>query len=61
MFDDAKLSKSAQKILADVCIHKFISISSIWEIAIKNRISKLPLPMGLKGFSPEHWRLAVGF
>jgi len=49
MFDDAKLSQSAQKILADVNAPKFISISSIWEIAIKNRIGKLPLPMGIDG------------
>ena len=29
--------------------HKFICISSLWEISIKNRIGKLPLPCGING------------
>ena len=49
MFEPVKLSQSAQKIINDVSISKFISISSIWEIAIKKRIGKLPLPMGIDG------------
>ncbi|MCL1883694.1 MAG: type II toxin-antitoxin system VapC family toxin, partial [Defluviitaleaceae bacterium] len=47
MFEPAKLSKSTQKILLDKNSQRAISISSIWEIAIKNRIGKLPLPNGI--------------
>ena len=47
MFEPAKLSKSTQKILLDKNAQRAISISSIWEIAIKNRIGKLPLPNGI--------------
>ena len=49
MFDSEKLSQSAQKIITDISISKYISISSIWEIAIKNRIGKLPLSIGIDG------------
>ena len=47
MFESVKLSQSAQEILVDRKSRRFISISSMWEIAIKNRIGKLPLPNGL--------------
>ena len=47
MFEPAKLSKSTQKILLDKNAQRAISISSIWEIAIKNRIGKLTLPNGI--------------
>ena len=47
IFDSNKLSKSAQHILLDSNCRKFISISTMWEISIKNRIGKLPLPKGL--------------
>ena len=47
MFESVKLSQSAQDILMDRKFRKFVSISSMWEIAIKNRIGKLPLPNGI--------------
>jgi PIN domain nuclease of toxin-antitoxin system len=47
MFESNKLSQSVQEILVDRKFRRFISISSAWEIAIKNRIGKLPLPNGL--------------
>ena len=47
MYETIKLSQSAQEILKDRKSRRFVSISSIWEIAIKNRIGKLPLPNGL--------------
>ena len=47
IFDSAKLSKTAQQVLLDRKCRKFISISSMWEISIKNRIGKLSLPNGL--------------
>ena len=53
IFDSDKLSPSAQKIILDKSTHKFISISSLWEISIKNRIGKLPLPNDLSGVFTE--------
>jgi len=47
MFEPRKLSQKAQEVLADKSLHKFVSVTSLWEIAIKNRIGKLPLPMGI--------------
>ena len=47
MFESIKLSPSAQKILQDKNVRRFVSISSMWEIAIKNRIGKLPLTNGI--------------
>ena len=41
MFESVKLSQSAQEILVDRKSRRFISISSMREIAIKNRIGKL--------------------
>jgi len=47
MFEPKKLSQFTQEILTSRDLRKFISISSMWEIAMKNRIGKLPLPMGI--------------
>ncbi|MCL1878934.1 MAG: type II toxin-antitoxin system VapC family toxin [Defluviitaleaceae bacterium] len=60
MLEPGKLSRSAQKIVTDASIPKFISISSIWEIAIKNRIGKLPLSMGIDGVFDTLDASAVG-
>jgi PIN domain nuclease of toxin-antitoxin system len=49
MFEPHKLSQFAQEVITDTTKPKFISITSIWEIAIKNRIGKLPLSMGIDG------------
>ena len=53
IFDSDKLSPLAQKIILNKGIQKFISISSLWEISIKNRIGKLPLPNDLSGIFTE--------
>jgi PIN domain nuclease of toxin-antitoxin system len=53
IFDSDKLSPLAQKIILDKSTHKFISISSLWEISIKNRIGKLSLPNDLSGVFTE--------
>jgi len=60
MFEPRKLSRKAQEILADKSLHKFISITSLWEIAIKNRIDKLPLPSGIAGTIAKVDTLGVG-
>ena len=53
IFNSNKLSGKAQQILLDRGNRKFISVSSVWEIAIKNRIGKLPLPNGLSDIFTE--------
>ena len=60
MFEPQKLSQKAQEILADKGLQKFVSITSLWEIAIKNRIGKLPLPMGLTGTISRVDALGIG-
>ena len=47
IFDSDRLSSVAHEIILDRNNRKHISISTIWEISIKNRIGKLPLPDGL--------------
>lgn len=42
-----QISETARDIICDKTCKKFISIVSTWEIAIKNRIRKLPLPNGI--------------
>jgi len=49
IFDSPKLSQLVKEIIIDRDIRKYVSISSIWEISIKNRIGKLPLTEGLEG------------
>ena len=47
IFDSGKLSQPSKKILLDKNSCKFISICTMWEISIKNRIGKLSLPNGI--------------
>ena len=49
LFDSAKLSKSVQTIIMDKSAKKDISVATMWEIAIKSRIGKLPLPRDISG------------
>ena len=60
MFEPKKLSQNAKEILSDKSLHKFISITSLWEIAIKNRIGKLPLPMGISGIISKMGVIGIG-
>jgi len=60
MFEPKKLSQKAQAVLADKSLHKFVSITSLWEIAIKNRIGKLPLPMGITSTISKVDTLGIG-
>jgi PIN domain nuclease of toxin-antitoxin system len=47
MTEHEKLSQSARRIIKDSKYKKFISIASMWEIAVKSRIGKLPIPNGV--------------
>ena len=60
MFEPNKLSRKAQEILADKNSHKLVSITSLWEIAIKNRIGRLPLPMGITEIFSRITAIGVG-
>jgi len=61
IFDTNKLSESSQRILLDSDCRKFISISTMWEIAIKNRIGKLPLPHGISDIFDQVEMNGFGF
>ena len=43
--DSPKLSPSARAAYADRDNAIFVSVASLWEIIVKNRLGKLPLPM----------------
>ncbi|MCL2204187.1 MAG: type II toxin-antitoxin system VapC family toxin [Defluviitaleaceae bacterium] len=49
IFDSNKLSDPARKVLSNGFVRKHVCASSLWEISIKNRIGKLPLPDGMPG------------
>ena len=49
IFDSDKLSDVARQVLSNGFVKKHICASSLWEISIKNRIGKLPLPEGMQG------------
>ena len=49
IFDSDKLSDVARQVLSNGFVKKHICVSSLWEISIKNRIGKLPLPEGIQG------------
>jgi len=49
IFDSDKLSVSARHVLSNDFAKKYVCASSLWEISIKNRIGKLPLPEGTQG------------
>ena len=60
IFEPNKLSSVAKNILANTDTRKFVSIASIWEIAIKNRIGKLPLSAGFSGILSDLNELGCG-
>ncbi|MCL2189309.1 MAG: type II toxin-antitoxin system VapC family toxin [Defluviitaleaceae bacterium] len=47
MNDKTRLSRKALHALGDTSQTKYVSLASFWEIAIKNRIGKLPLSISL--------------
>ena len=50
---DAKdLSGRARKLFVDPGNDVFLSVASAWEIAVKNRLGKLPLPEPVERFVP---------
>jgi len=53
IYDTKKLSSSATKMLMDNNIEKFVSVVTVWEIAIKSRIGKIKLKKGVNGIYNE--------
>ncbi len=51
---EAALSHEARKLIEDDANEKIVSIASLWEIAIKNSIGKLPLGKPFEQLIPEH-------
>jgi len=51
--NDPSLSETALRFILDGNSTKFISVASIWEISIKNRIGKLPLKKSLSDIFDE--------
>lgn len=54
---DPKLSASAQRAIAIGSNEPLLSVASVWEIAIKVSIGRLPLPEPLHTFIPEQLRI----
>jgi PIN domain nuclease of toxin-antitoxin system len=53
---DPKLSPAAERLIVDGGNEVLLSVASIWEIAIKVSIGRLPLPEPVDTFIPEHTR-----
>ena len=47
---DKRLSQTAKQILSDEQCSKFVSVASVWELAIKSNLGKLKFPNNAKGF-----------
>ena len=50
IFETNRLSQSAQQILMNRESRRFVSISSMWEIAIKNRIGKITADVNIQKY-----------
>ncbi|MCL2421574.1 MAG: type II toxin-antitoxin system VapC family toxin [Defluviitaleaceae bacterium] len=61
MHEYDKVPLSVRKILLDEKCRKTVSIASLWEIAIKNRIGKLPLSLGIEGIYQSIDLFGFGF
>jgi PIN domain nuclease of toxin-antitoxin system len=54
---DAQLSSTAENAIRKLGTEAFLSIASVWEIAIKVNLGRLPIPQPLETFIPEQLRL----
>lgn len=50
---DARLSRVAEQLLEDEQCDLLLSIASVWEIAIKVGLGRLPLPYPIREFLPQ--------
>ncbi|HEX8245953.1 MAG TPA: type II toxin-antitoxin system VapC family toxin [Longimicrobium sp.] len=54
---DAKLSTHAERVIRDRGNEPLLSVASVWEIAIKLNLGRLPIPQPLDTFVPAQLRL----
>ena len=54
---DAQLSSAAERAIGTPGNDAFLSIASVWEMAIKLNLGKLPIPLPLETFIPEQLRV----
>ncbi len=50
---DARLSTTAEQVLEDAEYDLLLSMASVWEIAIKSGLGRLPLPSPIHSFLPQ--------
>lgn len=54
---DSRLSSPARQVLTTGGNQLLLSVASVWEIAIKVSIGRLPIPLPLDDFIPEQLRI----
>ncbi|MCO5274148.1 MAG: type II toxin-antitoxin system VapC family toxin [Flavobacteriales bacterium] len=50
ILDDPRITTTARPLLVDPDHERFLSLASVWEVAIKHGLGKLQLTDGIKGF-----------
>jgi PIN domain nuclease of toxin-antitoxin system len=55
--EDRRLSKTAERLIRDGRNELLLSVASIWEVAIKVRLDRLPIPEPLEKFIPDQLQL----
>ena len=50
ILDDPRIATTARPLLVDPDHERFLSLASVWEVAIKHGLGKLQLTDGIKGF-----------
>jgi PIN domain nuclease of toxin-antitoxin system len=61
VLDDPKLSKQARELLSDPTSEPFVSVISIWEIAIKHRLARRSAEMPVSATDALDWLERAGF
>lgn len=54
VFDDRRLSRTADKVIGNLRVQKVLSVASLWEIALKVSLAKLTLGMSYDHFIEGH-------
>ncbi|MFN8344677.1 MAG: type II toxin-antitoxin system VapC family toxin [Spirosomataceae bacterium] len=57
--NDSRLSVNAQTILADISINCFVSVISLYEMAIKKKTGKLSLSRNIEDYAKELQRIEI--
>lgn len=53
ILDSPRLSPTAKALIEDINSEVYVSLASLWEIAIKTSLQKLTLPMPFEEFIPD--------